>query len=239
MPTALVTGATSGIGTAIALALASAGYEVTAVGRNRDALAQIGAQPFITGLCLDLTDRGRLHSAISGLDVDVLVNNAGIMPPLQNFCEAKLEDIDAAFAVNVTSAIELTRLVAPKMRRRGDGHIFFTGSIAGHSPFRNLAVYCATKAAIGGFAQALRLDLAESGIRVTEIVAGRVETGLYNAIVSREAREAMYAGGTAVQPRDVGAMVLAILGLPSSVDVSRFDILPVRQPTATEVSRKG
>ena len=124
-------------------------------------------------------------------------------------------------------------VVAPGMRARGRGHIFVTGSTAGHAAFAHYAVYCATKAAIGGFAQALRLDMAPAGVRVTEIVAGRVETGLYKGLLGEEARAAMYAGNSAVQPEDVAAMVLAVHGLPASVDVARFDILPTHQATAT------
>lgn len=86
---------------------------------------------------------------------------------------------------------------------------------------------------MGGFAQALRLDMAPHGVRVTEIVAGRVETGLYRDLLSPEARAAMYAGSSAVQPQDVADMLLAVLALPQHVDVARFDILPTHQATAT------
>ena len=124
------------------------------------------------------------------------------------------------------------------MRTRGKGHIFFTGSVAGHAPFANMAVYCATKAAIGGFAQALRLELAPFGPRVTEIVAGRVETTLYKDILPPEERAAMYAGGTAVQPADVAAMVMAVLALPPNVDVARFDILPLNPASVSGATAK-
>ena len=124
------------------------------------------------------------------------------------------------------------------MRARGRGHIFFTGSTAGHAPFPNLAAYCATKAAVGGFAQALRLDMAPHGVRVTEIVAGRVETGLYKDLLPEAARAAMYAGNSAVQPHDVASMLTAVLALPQYVDVARFDILPTHQATATGAQKK-
>ena len=119
------------------------------------------------------------------------------------------------------------------------GHIVFTGSTAGHAPFANLAVYCATKAAVGGFAQALRLDMAPHGVRVTEIVAGRVETGLYKTLLSDDARAAMYANKSAVQPGDLARMVCAVLDMPPHVDVARFDILPTHQATATGTQTKG
>jgi NADP-dependent 3-hydroxy acid dehydrogenase YdfG len=232
-PHALVTGATSGIGRAIALALRDAGYQVTGIGRDRAALRDLAGEPGLTALALDLTDRAAVTAALAGMVPDVLVNNAGIMPPLTDFCDLDPDQIDRALAVNLGSVLHLTRALVPGMRDRGRGHVVFTGSTAGHAPFARLAVYCATKAAIGGFAQALRLDLAPHGIRVTEIVAGRVETALYRDVATPEARAAMYAGGGAVQPTDVAAMVMAVLALPPHVDVARFDILPTHRATAT------
>lgn len=235
-PQALVTGATSGIGRAIALALHAAGYAVTAVGRQESSLATLRGLG-IDARALDLSQTGAAE-ALSDLAPDVLVNNAGAMPPMKNFCDVTAAEIEAALSVNLRSVLEVTRVFAAGMRARGKGHIFFTGSTAGHAPFANLAVYCATKAAVGGFAQALRLDLAPFGVRVTEIVAGRVETGLYKDLLSAEARAAMYAGNSAVQPEDVAAMVMAVLTLPQTVDVARFDILPTHQATNTGAPQK-
>lgn len=237
MSQVLVTGATSGIGRAIALAFHTAGHEVVAFGRDAAALADLAAQG-LRAVAVDVTDRAAVQAAVAGLAPDVLVNNAGMMPAMTNFCDMADDEIDRAVAVNLTAALTLTRAVAPGMRARGRGHIFFTGSTAGHAPFANLAVYCATKAAIGGFAQALRLDMTPHGVRVTEIVAGRVETGLYKGLLSAEARAAMYANASAVQPEDVAAMVLSVLALPAYVDVARFDILPTHQATATGAPKK-
>lgn len=234
---AIVTGATSGIGRAIALSLHAAGHEVVAFGRRRGALDELQARGLQTR-SVDLADGGALAGALVGLVPDVLVNNAGMMPRLAPFCDLSEDEIDRAVAVNLSSVLRLTRAVAPGMRARGRGHIFFTGSTAGHAPFANLAVYCATKAAVGGFAQALRLDLAPHGVRVTEIVAGRVETGLYKDLLSDEARAAMYADRSAVQPEDVAAMVAAALALPTHVDIARFDILPTHQATTTGIQAK-
>lgn len=235
---ALVTGGTSGIGKAIAIALAEAGYCVTALGRNESELEALHRSHGIKGLAIDVTDHPKLSDALAGQAPDVLINNAGIMPPLKPFCDMDIADMERAVAVNLTSVMLVTRIIAPAMRGRGSGHIFFTGSTAGHAPFANLAAYCATKAAVGVFAQALRLDMAPHGVRVTEIVAGRVETGLYRDILSPETRAAMYANRSAVQPADLAAMILAVLKLPPYADVSRFDILPTHQVTATGIARK-
>lgn len=234
---AIVTGATSGIGRAVALALHNSGHEVVAFGRQKAALAELQAKGLQTR-AVDLADRTALIAALVGLKPDVLVNNAGMMPRMAPFCDLTEDEIDRAVVVNLGSVLAMTRAVAPGMRERGRGHIFFTGSTAGHAPFANLAVYCATKAAVGGFAQALRLDMAPHGVRVTEIVAGRVETGLYKDLLPDEARAAMYANRSAVQPEDVAAMVMAALALPAHVDIARFDILPTHQATATGAQTK-
>ncbi len=216
----------------MALALSEAGYDVYAVGRSKSALEELRAtRPGITPIAVDVTDREALEAVVSDLHIDVLINNAGVMPPLGNFADMKISDIDTTLEVNLSSAIILTRLVVPQMRDRGAGHIVFTGSSAGHAAFPNVAVYSATKAAIAGFAAALRADLSSHGIRVTEIVPGRVETQLYKDILGAKARAAMYAGNVAVQPEDVARMVVALLGLPAWADVTRFDIMPTRPTT--------
>jgi len=235
--TAFITGATSGIGRAMALALSEAGYDVYAIGRSKNALEELRAtRPGITPIAVDVTDREALEAVVSDLHIDVLINNAGVMPPLGNFADMKISDIDTTLEVNLSSAIMLTRLVVPQMRDRGAGHIVFTGSSAGHAAFPNVAVYSATKAAIAGFAAALRADLSSHGIRVTEIVPGRVETQLYKDILDAKARAAMYAGNVAVQPEDVARMVVTLLGLPAWADVTRFDIMPTR-PTSPSGSK--
>jgi len=216
----------------MALALSEAGYDVYAIGRSKNALEELRAtRPGITPIAVDVTDREALEAVVSDLHIDVLINNAGVMPPLGNFADMKISDIDTTLEVNLSSAIMLTRLVVPQMRDRGAGHIVFTGSSAGHAAFPNVAVYSATKAAIAGFAAALRADLSSHGIRVTEIVPGRVETQLYKDILDAKARAAMYAGNVAVQPEDVARMVVTLLGLPAWADVTRFDIMPTRPTT--------
>lgn len=236
--TAVVSGATSGIGRAIALALAAAGHQVIALGRDSQALAELRNHG-LDAIKADVTDRKAVAAVLEDRTIDVLVNNAGMIAPLGNFCDAAESDIDATLELNVSAAMHLTRTVAPGMRLRRRGHIFFTGSTAGHTAFPNMAVYCASKAAIAGFAGALRLDMAPHGVRVTEIVAGRVETALYRDILSDDARTQMYANHSAVKPEHVADMVLSVLNMPQHVNVSRFDILPTHQAVATGAQKKG
>ncbi len=227
--TALVTGATSGIGKAITMALAQAGYQVIAMGRSAATLEQMQTTRGVRPLALDLTDREALATSLDGEDIDVLVNNAGVIPPVVGFDQMDQYDIDTTLEVNLSAAIATTRLVLPGMMAQGRGHVFFTGSTAGQAPFPNMAVYGASKAAISSFAAALRCDISGSGVRVTEIVAGRVETNLYKDILTDRLRADMYAAFDAVQPNDVAQMLLSVLQMPPHVDVTRFDILPTAQ----------
>ncbi|WP_323039125.1 SDR family oxidoreductase [Gemmobacter sp.] len=229
MERVLVTGATSGIGRAIAVTLQTAGYAVTATGRNAQALHDLAAEvPGIETLCLNLSDRQAVADALAGRRVDILVNNAGIMPPPGPFDAMPPEAIDETVVVNLSAVLWLTRLVVPQMRGRNAGHLVFTGSSAAHAPGANFAVYSATKAAIAAFATALRGEVSGNGIRVTELVPGRVETGLYSGILSPGTRQAMYENGASLQPGDIAETVLAVLRLPARADVTRLDIMPTR-----------
>lgn len=229
MAQVLVTGATSGIGRAIAEALQAAGYAVTATGRNEGALADLRAAcPGIETLCLDLSDRPAVAEVMADRSFDILINNAGVMPKPGPFDAMAVDDINQTVAVNLSAVLSLTRLLLPRMRARKAGHLVFTGSSAAHAPGANFAVYAATKAAIAAFATALRAEVASDGIRVTELVPGRVETALYAGVISDEARAAMYAGGGSLQPSDIAEAVLAVLRLPPHAAVTRLDIMPTR-----------
>ena len=229
LKTALVTGASSGIGKAITVSLAHAGYEVIALGRNTSRLEKIQDLPGVRSLAVDVTDREALAAALNNESIDVLVNNAGVIPPVVGFDKLEQADIDTTLDVNLGAAIATTRLLLPGMMTRGRGHVFFMGSTAGHAPFMNMAVYGASKAAISSFAAALRCDIAGSGVRVTEIVAGRVETDLYKGVLDSQARSTMYTDFDAVQPAEVAQMLLSVLHMPPHVNVTRFDILPTAQ----------
>lgn len=231
MATALVTGGSSGIGRAVVERLAADGTEVVAIGRSPDRVAAVDALPGVTGMVLDIADGTAVASAVDGLDVDVLVCNAGIVPPLGPVHEGAGEDAVRAIDVNLTAHVTLVHAVLPGMVERGSGHVLVTGSTAGHAPVAGMAVYGATKAALGMFAQALRLEVAPLGVRVTELVAGRTETDLYRDRLSDQGRAALY-DGAYVQPQDVAATVAAVLAAPPHVDIARVDVVPL-QPGVT------
>lgn len=232
----LVTGATSGIGRAMAVTLRRGGHQVFAVGRNEAALERLATEaPGVETLAVDLADAVATAEALGGRDFDVLVNNAGIMPPPGPFDAMDVAEIDRTVLVNLQSVLWLTRLVVPRMRRQGNGHVVFTGSTAGHAPGADFAVYAATKAAIAAFATALRAELSADGIRVTEIVPGRVETALYADVLGEAARAEMYRGAASLQPEDVAEALLSVLNLPARADVTRLEILPTRPVPAIKL----
>ena len=228
-PIALVTGATSGIGKACVAALSTSGYEVIAVGRRVDILKAICSEYNAKAVPLDIKNLSALKDELGDVEINVLVNNAGTIPSVSALHEMPHADIDDMISVNLTAPIHLTRIVLPNMIKNGSGHIFFTGSTAGQTPFPSVAVYGATKAAISSFAASLRCDISGSNVRVTEIVAGRVQTEIYNNAIDAEARQEMYTAFDAVQPKDVAEMLMNVIKMPQHVDITRFDILPTAQ----------
>lgn len=237
MDTILITGPTSGIGRAMAVTLAGAGYGVLALGRNRAALEALSAEaPGVEGLALDLADRAGLTAALDGRRIDVLVNNAGMMPVPGAFASMDADAIDRTLALNLGHTLWLTRLLLPGMLARGTGHLVFTGSSAAHAPGAGFAAYAASKAGIAAFATALRAEVSPHGLRVTELVPGRVETGLYTGVLPEEARAAMYQDGNALQPQDVADMLLALIRLPARASVTRLDLMPTRPVSPVPLS---
>lgn len=236
MKEVLVTGATSGIGRAIAIALQQSGFSVTALGRNAKALEEMAAEsPGLVPLCVELSDRKAMAEALGGRRVDILINNAGTMPKPGPFDAMDMASIDQTVEINLSSVLWLTHLILPQMRARKSGHLLFTGSSAAHAPGANFAVYAATKAAIAALAASIRAEVSADGIRVTELVPGRVETALYTEVLSPEVRAAMYAGGGALQPADIADAVLAVLRLPPHADITRLDIMPTRPVPAIQL----
>ena len=229
--TALVTGASRGIGEAVVRLLCDRGIEVHAVALDDDDLRRLAGATGADVHGLDVRDTGALEQAIGSVAFDVVVNNAGVLPQLRPFADNAAEAIDLLIDVNLRASLHVTRLVLPGMLARDQGHLFFTGSIAGRHPTPNSAVYAATKAALHAFAEGLRLDLLGSSVRVTVLMPGRVQTRLYDGVFgSRErATAALYEDVDAVQPGDVAAVIGHALDLPANVDLTAIEILPTKQ----------
>ncbi|WP_433702547.1 SDR family oxidoreductase [Prescottella equi] len=176
--TALVTGASSGIGLEVARALVSRGYRVLGTTRNPDALQPSSRVPGVEYLALDLTDRASIEAcARAAGTVDVLVNNAGEsqMGPLE---ELPLDAIDRLFQVNVLGAIQLTQLLLPGMRERGNGRVVMVGSMLASFPLAFRSSYVATKCGLKGFATAARRELSPFGVWLTTVEPGTIATGI-------------------------------------------------------------
>lgn len=190
-PTALVTGAGSGIGRATTVRLVEAGYDVMAFDRDEEGLLETGgltASGAVTPTVVDLADLGSLESAVltllegSGVP-DLLVNNAGV-GVAGTVGETAVADWDLTIAVNISAVFHLCRLLVPPMVDRGRGVIINVASIAGLVGLRNRAAYCASKSAVVGLTRALAADHASQGLRVNAICPGTVETAWVDRIIA-------------------------------------------------------
>jgi len=226
--TALVTGASSGIGAAVVTALRARGLTVTAVARREARLEALARETGCTPLVLDLRDTEALYDALGGLEVDILVNNAGLGRGFEALFEVRPEDIDTTLGTNVVAALHVVRALAAGMVARQRGHIVNIGSIAGLYPIKS-SLYGASKGAIHLLSQNLRVELQGSGVRVTEICPGRVETEFFQVAVGEEAAKEAYAGFEILVPEDVADAILYALDVPWRVNVGTIELTPTEQ----------
>ncbi|PSC05615.1 short-chain dehydrogenase [Alsobacter soli] len=227
--TVLVTGASSGIGRATAIRLARVGYRVLALARNREALDRLASETGAEALVADLADPESLERAVRGRAIDVLVNNAGLLSIKAPFQETPPEAIAAHVVTNVTGPLTLTRLVLPQMVERRTGHVLFVTSIVARVPHPDIALYAATKAALAHFSDSLRCDLLGTGVRVTDVAPGRVQTELYRDALDESGRQALYEGFRNLQPDDVAEAIAGVLAAPDHVNISRIEVNPTEQ----------
>lgn len=227
---ALVTGASSGIGRAIASRLVNEGLHVFALGRDADALETLANEGNVTPIAMDLRDTSSLRELFERVEIDVVVNNAGLLPALARFDECATDDVDAMIDINLRAPLHLAHMALNGMMKRKRGHLFFIGSSAGRFPHPNTAVYGATKAAISMFCDSLRCDLLGSKVRVTEIAPGRVQTNLYRTALGEQgANEKLYDAYRSIQPDDIAELIATAIKLPDSVDLSRMEVFPTDQ----------
>jgi 3-hydroxy acid dehydrogenase / malonic semialdehyde reductase len=241
--TVLITGASSGIGAACAAALADAGAKLVLCARRADRLEALAATlpTECQTIVLDVRDRAAVTSALQGLtDVDVLVNNAGLAAGFEPLHTGDPEQWDRMIDTNVTGLLNVTRTIVPSMVARGAGHVVNIGSIAGHETYPNGAVYCATKAAVDRITKGLRLDLVGTGVRVTTIDPGMVETEFSVVRFGGDADRAakVYEGVDPLTPDDIAEAVVWVADRPAHVQVAEMIILAGQQASATVVSRR-
>jgi len=227
--TALVTGASSGIGEAVVRAMRAEGMQVLAAARRMDRLQRLSAETGAIPLELDVRDRDAV-SALAEHRVDILVNNAGMGRAMGTFTEATVDDIERQIDTNVTAALHVARAVLPGMIDRQKGHIVNIGSVAGLGAVP-ASIYGASKAAIHMFSRNLRLELHGTGVRVTEICPGRVTTEFYQVAFDDPAARARasHTDGTELEPADIADGVLYAVTAPWRVNVSLLEIFPTEQ----------
>ncbi|MEO0998843.1 MAG: SDR family NAD(P)-dependent oxidoreductase [Pseudomonadota bacterium] len=239
--TALVTGASAGIGAAIARRLARDGYRLVLTARRRERLetlaAEIGTADTVAIIAADVGDTAAVTAALTDLPApfgtpDVLVNNAGAALGLSAAHEADPGDWAQMIDTNCTALVNLTRAVLPGMVERGRGHVINMGSVAGTYPYRGSNVYGATKAFVEQFSLNLRADLLGTALRCTLIAPGMVggsEFSLVRFKGAAERADAVYAGTRPLSPDDVAAAVAWALAQPAHVNVNRIELMPVCQ----------
>ena len=226
---ALVTGASSGIGQAVVRGLRARNITVYAVARRADRLARLAAETGAQAIVLDVQDTPALYEKLSHLEVDVLVNNAGVGRGFVGLLSVAPEEIDRTIGTNVLGALHVARAVIPGMVVRKHGHVFTVGSVAGLYPIRS-ALYGASKGAIHLFASNLRLELVGSGVRHTEIVPGRVQTEFLSVAIDDPAlRAKLDAEITELSAEDIARCIMFALDAPANVDVTTLEVLPTEQ----------
>ena len=246
-----VTGASSGIGAATALAFAARGGRVLMCARRAERLERL-AQTLeyehkvgVHYFRLDVRDQADVDSAVAGLPadwraIDVLVNNAGLSRGLDKLPAGLVDDWEEMIDTNVKGLLFVSRAVIPGMVERGKGHIINIGSIAGHEVYPGGAVYCASKFAVRALSQGLRLDLNGTPIRVSEVSPGMVETEFSIVRFHGDAERAakVYQGLTPLGPDDIADAVVWCATRPAHVNVSEIVVMPTAQASTALVHRK-
>lgn len=246
--TVLITGATAGIGEAIARLLAANNFRLVLCGRRTDRLEKLAKELSVATevhtLCFDITRRKEVSAALDSLPpewrvVDVLVNNAGGAHGLDPIQSGSIDDWEAMIDTNVKGLLYISRGILPGMAERKTGHVINIGSIAGREVYAGGNVYCASKFAVDALSRGMRIDLNASGVKVTQISPGLVETEFslvrFKGDTSRAATP--YQGITPLNGQDIADLVLFVLTRPDHVVVADLVVFPTAQASATVVHR--
>ena len=234
--TALVTGASAGIGAATVRRLRAEGLEVHAAGRDAGRLKALSAETGCRAHAVDLSDLDALTALAKSAEFDVLINNAG-QSRRGTMLDTTSEDVDTLIDVNLRAVLHLTRLIAPDMASRDRGHIVNISSIAGHyafgenaTTFNSSVAYHATKAGIHSLTQQLRVDLYGTRVRVTEVSPGRVATNIFQNPDVKDSESARFVGQfETLQPEDIVDAIAFAVGSPSRMNVAMLEVVPTFQ----------
>lgn len=247
---ALITGATSGIGEACARKFAEGGYNLILTARRAEKLAGIKAQLEAKGtkvrtLVFDVRDAEAAKQAIASLEpewqtIDVLINNTGLALGLEKEYEGNPEDWNTMIDTNIKGLLTMTRLIVPAMIERNEGHVINIGSVAGDAAYAGGNVYCATKAAVKTITDGLRIDVAESAVRVTNVKPGLVETNFSNVRFHGDNARAenVYKGIVPLTGADIADVAFYAASAPKHVQIAEVLVLATHQGSGSVIHRE-
>lgn len=247
---ALITGASSGIGEACARKFAEGGYDLILTARRAEKLAELKAELEAEGtkvktLTFDVRDAEAAETAVDSLEpewrkIDVLINNAGLALGLDKEYEGDPDDWNTMIDTNIKGLLTMTRLIVPDMVKRNEGHVINIGSVAGDAAYAKGNVYCATKAAVKTITDGLRIDLAETAVRVTNLKPGLVETNFSNVRFHGDDQRAdnVYKGITPLTGADIADVAFYAASAPKHVQIAEVLILATHQASGSVIYRK-
>ena len=247
---ALITGASSGIGEACARKFAEGGYDLILTARRAEKLAELKAELEAEGtkvktLTFDVRDAEAAETAVDSLEpewrkIDVLINNAGLALGLDKEYEGDPDDWNTMIDTNIKGLLTMTRLIVPGMVERNEGHVINIGSVAGDAAYAKGNVYCATKAAVKTITDGLRIDLAETAVRVTNLKPGLVETNFSNVRFHGDNQRAdnVYKGITPLTGADIADVAFYAASAPKHVQIAEVLILATHQASGSGIYRK-
>lgn len=245
----MVTGATSGIGEACALRFAQGGYDVIITGRREELLNRLAKRIEEMGvralpLCFDVRDQQRVFDICGSLeadwaDIDVLINNAGLALGLDSLQDGDLDDWNTMVDTNIKGLLYVTRALVPGMVKRNRGHVINIGSVAGEAAYANGNVYCGTKAAVKAITDGLRIDVADTRIRVTNVKPGLVETHFSNVRFhgDDERADSVYKGIKPLTGEDIADVAYYAASAPAHVQIAEVLVLATHQANGTVIKR--
>lgn len=248
MKTALITGATSGIGKATAQEFAKHKIRLILCGRREKRLQtlkeELSKLTEVTTLQFDVSKKEEVISAIESLPknfnkIDILINNAGNAHGLSTIQDGNMDDWDAMIDINVKGLLYVTKAIIPKMIAKNEGFIVNIGSTAGKEVYKNGNVYCASKFAVNALNKSMRLDLNDYNIRVSAIHPGMVETEFSEVRFKGDTERAksVCTGLNPLQATDIADIIYFVISRPYYVNIEELVVYPISQASATLINR--
>jgi NADP-dependent 3-hydroxy acid dehydrogenase YdfG len=250
--TILITGATSGIGKATALYFAQQGFDILITGRRKELLEELETkikQEFnvkIKSYCFDIRNRAEVEEAIEAMkndfaSIDILLNNAGGAKGLEPIQDGSIEHWETMIDTNIKGILYMTRLIAPMMLSKGEGHIINICSTAGHEVYPNGGVYCATKHAVDALTKGMRYDMYKYGIRVSQVSPGMVEETEFalNRFDGDTEKAKIYEDVTPLKSKDIAEIIYFIATRPRYVNIQDVLVMGTQQASGSLVDRSG